>query len=117
MTPLRLVHTDVVTCSLTEAVGEVRARVEASHYRLALVVSEGGVLLGRLRCAALEGDPLRTAEEVVEPGPSTVRPDAVPSELAERLRSRDLRTALVTTPEGVLIGIVLREDLEQSTRP
>jgi hypothetical protein len=53
----------------------------------------------------------------MEPGPSTVRPDAVPSELAERLRSRDLRTALITTPEGVLIGIVLREDLEQSTRP
>jgi hypothetical protein len=57
MTPLRLVHTDVVTCSLTEAVGEVRARVEASHYRFALVVSQGGVLLGRLRRAALEGDP------------------------------------------------------------
>jgi hypothetical protein len=53
----------------------------------------------------------------MEPGPSTVRPDTAPNELAERLRSRDLRTALVTTPEGVLIGIVLREDLEQSTSP
>jgi CBS domain-containing protein len=113
----RLARTDVVTCSLTEAVGEVRARVEASRFRFALVVSERGVLLGRLRRAALEGDPQRTSEEVMEPGPSTVRPDAVPSELAERLRSRDLRTALVTTPEGVLIGIVLREDLEQSARP
>jgi hypothetical protein len=39
------------------------------------------------------------------------------SEEAERLRSRELRTALVTTPEGVLIGIVLREALEHSTRP
>jgi hypothetical protein len=81
------------------------------------VVSEGGVLLGRLRRAALEGDPQRTAEEITEPKPSTVRPDAVPRELAERLRSCDLRTALITTPEGVLNGIVLREDLEQSTRP
>jgi Mg/Co/Ni transporter MgtE len=113
----RLARTDVVTCSLSEAAGEVRARVEASPYRFALVVSEGGVLLGRLRGAALEGDPRRTAEESMEPGPSTVRPDTVPGKLAERLRSRDLRTALVTTPEGVLIGIVLREDLEQSTRP
>lgn len=110
----RLARTDVVTCSLTAAIGEVRARVEASTYHFALVVSNTGVLLGRLRRAALEGIPLRTAEEAMEAGPSTVRPDTPPDKLAERLRSRDLRTALVTTPEGVLIGIVLREDLEQN---
>jgi hypothetical protein len=34
--------------------------------------------------------------------------------LAKRLADRDLRTAVVTNPEGVLIGIVLREDLERS---
>jgi CBS domain-containing protein len=113
----RLARRDVVTCSLTEAVGEVRPRVEASPYRFALVVSEGGVLLGRLRRAALEGDPQRTAEEAMEPGPSTVRPDSAPSKLAERLRSRDLRTAVVTTPEGILIGVVRREDLEQTASP
>jgi CBS domain-containing protein len=113
----RLARNDVVTCSPTEAVGDVRARVEASPYRFALVVSEGGVLLGRLRRAALQGEPERIAEEAMEPGPSTVRPDTAPDELAERLRSRDLRIALVTTPEGILIGIVVRENLEQSTRP
>jgi CBS domain-containing protein len=113
----RLARRDVVMCSLTEAVGKVRPRVEASRYRFALVVSEGGVLLGRLRRAALEGDPQRTAEEAMEPGPSTVRPDSAPSKLAERLRSRDLRTAVVTTPEGILIGVVRREDLEQSASP
>jgi Mg/Co/Ni transporter MgtE len=104
-----------VTCSLSEPAGEVRARVEASPYRFALVVSKTGVLLGRLRSAALEGDPQRTAEEAMEPGPSTVRPDTVPDALAERLRSRDFRIALVTTPEGVLLGIVRREDLEHRT--
>ena len=36
-----------------------------------------------------------------------------PTKLAERLRARDLRTAPITTPQGVLIGIVRREDLEQ----
>jgi hypothetical protein len=53
----------------------------------------------------------------MEPGPSTVRPDTAPDKLAECLRSRDLRTALVTTPEGVLIGIVRRDDIEQSSSP
>jgi len=111
----QLARTDIVTCSLHDRVGDVRARVEGSRYGFALVVSEGRVLLGRLRRAVLEGDPWRTAEQAMEPGPSTVRPDTAPDRLAERPRSRDLRTALVTTPEGVLIGIVLREDLERST--
>jgi Mg/Co/Ni transporter MgtE len=53
----------------------------------------------------------------MEPGPSTVRPDSAPDELAERLRSRDLRSALVTTPDGVLIGIVRRDDLDHGTGP
>jgi|SRR5919201_1083336 CBS domain-containing protein len=108
----RLARTDVVTCSLDEIVGDVRARVEPSPYRFALVLSRDGVLLGRLRRAALEGDPARTAEEAMEPGPSTLRPDTAPGKLAERLRSRELRTALVTTPEGALIGIARLDDLE-----
>jgi Mg/Co/Ni transporter MgtE len=112
-----LARSDGVTCSLHERADDVRARVEASPYRFALVVTEAGVLLGRLRRAALEGDPQRTAEEAMEPGPSTVRPDTEPTKLAERLRTRDLRTALVTTPEGILIGILRLEDLEERTSP
>jgi hypothetical protein len=46
-----------------------------------------------------------------------VRPDTAPGELAKRLRSRELRTALVTTPEGVLIGIVRLDDLERAVEP
>jgi Mg/Co/Ni transporter MgtE len=87
--------------------------VAASPYRFAVVVSKGDVLLGRLRRAALEGDPGHSAEQVMDAGPSTVRPDTVPGELAKHLRSRDLRTALVITPEGVVAGILRLDDLEQ----
>jgi CBS domain containing-hemolysin-like protein len=72
------------------------------------------VLIGRLRRAALAGEARRTAEQAMEPGPSTVRPDAAPDKLAERLRSREPRTALVTNPEGVFMGVVMVEDLEGS---
>src|SRR4051812_34670492 len=58
---------DVVTCGLSERVGEVRARVEASALGFACVVSNGGVLLGRLAKATLEADPGGTAETVMEP--------------------------------------------------
>src|SRR2546421_12814894 len=99
---------DVVTCALDEPVGSVLTRIEESPYGFALVVSEGGVVLGRLRRSALEGDPQTPAESVMEPGPSTVRPDTPAAELAQPLHQPELNTAVVTTPEGRLIGVVRR---------
>jgi CBS-domain-containing membrane protein len=61
----------------------------------------------------MEGDGAATAESVMEPGPSTVRPDTEVAELRERLHERGLKTALVSTPEGRLIGVVRREALSQ----
>jgi CBS-domain-containing membrane protein len=58
-------------------------------------------LLGRIRRSTLE----------LEPGPSTVRYDLGVDELRERLDERDLKTAIVTTPEGKLVGVVRRTDL------
>jgi hypothetical protein len=52
-----LVVDDVVTCLPNEPVGAVRERVAASRHGFAFVVSPGRCLLGRLRRAALEGDP------------------------------------------------------------
>jgi Mg/Co/Ni transporter MgtE len=107
------VRHDVVTCRLEERVTEVRERVSASPYGFAFVTSPHGVLLGRLRRAALEGDGPRSAEEVMEPGPSTVRPDTAAGELRERLEKRDLKTAVVTSPEGILLGVVRAADLPE----
>ena len=105
---------DVASCRLDERVGSVRSRVEASPFGFALVLSESGVLLGRLRAAALDGDPDALAGDVMEPGPSTIRPDTPPNALLERLRSRGLRHAIVTTPDGELVGVVSRVELEQA---
>jgi hypothetical protein len=49
--------------------------------------------------------------------PSTVRPDVPATELARRLRGRDLNTAVLTTPEGHLLGVARRADLEQHSHP
>ena len=107
-------HHDVVTCALDDRIADVQARVAESPYRFAFVTSAGGVLLGRLRRAALEGDGAALAEDVMEPGPSTVRPDTPPADLAERLRRGDLATAVISDPEGRLLGIVRRADLERA---
>ena len=66
---------DVVTCGLNDRVGRVRPQIEATAYPFALVTAPAGVLLGRLRGRSLDCDPNLRAEEVMEPGPSTVRAD------------------------------------------
>jgi CBS-domain-containing membrane protein len=107
-----LLRDDVATADLHERIADVMLRVHASPYGFALVTGRGGVLLGRLRRASLQGDPAATAEEVMEPGPSTIRPDTEPAELARRLRDRELPTAVVTDPDGVLLGVVRLVDLD-----
>jgi len=68
-----LARQDVVTCDLTATMGQLRDQVESSPYG-AFVLGDDGVLLGRLRKAALNGDPDARAQDVMEPGPSTTRP-------------------------------------------
>ena len=106
-----LARDDVVTCTLEDTVAQVRPRVEASPYGFALVTTGGGTLLGRVRRSTLEAAEDVTAEALMEPGPSTIRFDAAIDDLRKRLDRRKLKTAVVTTPEGVLVGIVRRDDL------
>ena len=106
-----LLRGDVVRCGLGDRIDEVRARVETSPYSFALVLDEQEVLHGRLRRSALEGDAAQAAEEAMDPGPSTIRADTSMDKLRERLEGRRLNFAIVTTPDGVLMGIVCRSDL------
>jgi hypothetical protein len=106
-----LARDDVVMCALGDAALEVRGRIEDSPYGFALVRADDGTLLGRLRRSAIEDGTTATAEELMTPGPSTVRPDLAVDELRERLDRKDLKTAVVSTPEGMLIGVVLRSAL------
>ena len=105
---------DVVTCGLDDHVADVRARVDRSAHGFALVVSRTGVLLGRLRRSALDDAAAdRRAAEVMEAGPSTVRLDSELASLVERMRKRDLRSAIVTAPDGMLAGVLRRADAEE----
>ncbi len=101
---------DVVTVRMDERMGDVRARVEASPYGSAFVLSERGAVLGRLRKAALEAHPDARAEDVMHPGPSTVRAHMPLDTLRNRLEKRNLTTTVVATPEGVLLRVVRRAD-------
>ena len=105
---------DVPTCSLHERVDEIRERVEVAGWDECLVVNDHQVVLGRIRGAALEAPHEMIAEEVMEVGPTTIRPDESLATLVPRLRDKHVTRIIVTTPDGRLVGIAEREAAERS---
>jgi rhodanese-related sulfurtransferase len=105
------VRNDVATCTLEDNASEIKERIDASPYGFALVLSEH-VVLGRVRRSVLDTAPDdATAEQLMEAGPSTSRADTDPAKLASQLHRVGANTAILTTPEGELIGVVRRADL------
>ena len=47
------------------------------------------------------------------PGPSTIRPSARVEDVVERMRRQNLGNLPVTTSDGRLVGLLLREDAER----
>jgi predicted transcriptional regulator len=107
-------HQGVPTCLIGETVRAVQARLSASGFDTCVVINAQRVVLGGIRAKALEGQPPDTPVEVVmDPAPSTYRPSVSLEEMAEQLQKMKARTALVTTGEGVLIGLVRRDEVER----
>ncbi|MEX0790835.1 MAG: CBS domain-containing protein [Actinomycetota bacterium] len=108
----QVVRRDVTRAGLKDPVGEVAKRATADGWDTALVVNREGILLGRLYKAQLDGDSNVTAEAATKHGPSTFRPDVDVSHMTKLMKDKDLDTAPVTTSDGMVLGMVLREDLE-----
>ncbi|MDT7615830.1 MAG: hypothetical protein QOF00_3277 [Pseudonocardiales bacterium] len=103
---------DVPTVRITDPIGEVRDRVAHSAHRFALVTTEGGILLGRLRGSALDdADPAAATAEMMEPGPSTLRPHELAADVRTRLESKGLTYTIITDPDGRLLGTFHPADL------
>jgi len=74
-----------------------------------LVVDEDDRVLGSLRPGALSGE--GTALDVAFPAPGSVRPSIQADELAQSMEQSGESHVVVSTLDGVLIGIVERDDL------
>jgi CBS domain-containing protein len=99
---------DVPTCSLSDELRAVRERVRAAGWDQCIVVNEHRIVLGRLGRNAIASGDERSVEDVMQEGPSTVRPNVRLTELEQRLERQGLRSALVTTNDGRLVGVVRR---------
>jgi CBS domain-containing protein len=110
----RLMRDDMVRAAPADRAAAVREAIAHSPYPFALVTGRDGMLMGRVRASELDGAADRPVAELMELGPSTVRPHRAAAELARNLADRDLHWAIVTTPEGRLLGVVSRRALEQA---
>jgi predicted transcriptional regulator len=106
-----LADRDVATCALDEKVGEVRDRLGPDD--VCVVVNDRRVVLGLVDGEDLgDEDDERPVGEVMQDGPSTIRPNVTAAALAEHLEHGPTSTALVTTPDGVLVGLLRASALE-----
>jgi len=110
----RVARDDVVRCGPRDRAADVLVQIERSIYPFALVTAGDGLVLGRVRASALQPAPPDAAVgDIMELDPSTTRPHRAAGDVAKRLADRNLRWAIVTTPEGRLLGIASRQDLER----
>ena len=100
------------TCGLDDTAGV--ARQSAGDWGTCIVVNGQRIVFGRMFKTELEGDPGGRLGEVMRSGTSTFRPNVSAIEMLEYMNRKRYDTSLVTTPDGRLVGLVRREDIERA---
>jgi rhodanese-related sulfurtransferase/CBS domain-containing protein len=103
-------RTDAPTCRLDDLVPEVAPRV-GGDWQVCVVTNEQNVVLGLLGRRALRSREKVRAEDAMTAGPSTIRPSARIDAIAKRMRDQNLTRIIVSRSDGVLVGVLRREDL------
>jgi CBS domain-containing protein len=105
---------EVPTCYLTDRLGEVRDRVQRAGWDVCAVIDGSSVVLGLLRGGAFNAAPESVIEQIMESGPSTIRPHVPVETLAENMRKQGAEHTVVTTLDGRLVGVLYWKDAEQT---
>jgi CBS domain-containing protein len=103
-------HADAPTCRPDELVADVAERI-GDEWQICVVTNGEGVVLGLLGRATLGAGERVRAEDAMKLGPSTLRPSARRDAIAQRMRDQDLTAMVVTHSNGVVVGVLRREDL------
>ena len=105
-----IAHRDTPTCRLGQRIGGLHVQGD-----LCVVVNEAGVVLGDLRGKALaSAEPEKLVQEVMDPAPSTYRPNVSVHEMAHQMLESGAHRVLVADSDGRLIGWISRDDVEKA---
>jgi Mg/Co/Ni transporter MgtE len=103
-----LARSDVPTCRPVDTLAHVPESTR--QWGLCVVVDEGHCVLGVIRTGDLACGPGVHVEAVMQQ-PTTLRPSARRDDLREHFARSGRRSAIVTTLDGRLVGVVRREDV------
>jgi predicted transcriptional regulator len=110
-----IAHQGVPTCQIGETLRAARARLEDTGFELCAVVNDQRVVLGAITRKMLDkGTPDTPVEHVMVTAPSTYRPNVSVDEMAQHMADTDRHVVLVTTADGVLVGLIRREEVERA---
>jgi hypothetical protein len=110
------IRSPTTTCRPEALAGEIRREMEPGPDSICAVTHAEGIVLGRVRWKDLPAEDDIPVDEFMQLGPATVRPREELRGLVERMRRAGVKTILVTTPKGRLIGTLHREDAERVMR-
>ncbi len=102
---------DVPTCHIDERIDAVRNRVREGGWDVSVVVDDQRVVLGLVGAEALGVGPDTPVEDVMQANPVTFRPNLGVGQMPDYLKKQRIPRALVTTSDGVLIGLLRIEDV------
>jgi len=105
---------DVPTCRIDDRLGAVQDRVRKAGWDVCVVVDEQRVVLGLVLAEALGGDPGTAIAEVMQSSPVTFRPNLGIGQMPDYLKTRRKQPVLVTTGDGVLVGLLRIEEVTTS---
>lgn len=117
VTAAKLARAEVPTCRVEDKLVDLEERLGSNGWSECVVVNEPGIVLGLLRQSMWQGAAAEiTAEQVMEPAPITFRPYARRDELLPYMQQKKITSALVTSADGKLVGLVRRKDVESTPR-
>ncbi len=112
----QMIHKDVPTCALRERLEDVKSR-RRPNQDLCVVVNDRNIVLGAIQGETWEANPQARVADVMQTGPRTLRPDMDPKDAQKILRKYDASSAIVTTSDGELLGLIrIGQKKSQKTR-
>jgi CBS domain-containing protein len=99
-------------CRLTDTTSAAKQRAQAHSAGFCLVVNDEGIVLGVVGREDWEIPESMPVEEIMDPGPTTLRPSLSVDNAMEFLEKHNLDAIPVTSSDGKLMGVFRRQEPE-----
>lgn len=104
---------EVFTCLVSDPIEGMTDFMDPQGQDDCIALNEHGIVMGRTRRRVVEASSVgATVEEIMEIGPTTVRPDEPLAALVGRMRRRGVQSIVVATLDGRLVGVLYRDEAE-----